>query len=122
MASDLHAHLRRRRLAVFIDLKVMAKAIRLRTPFAVARRQAEYVLIDARRIPLGFDEARFIERHLGHLHHVRDGLGYTTTNILRHPHSAHQPLSVVAGHTPRDVRLALRRQTHAAHDAAELAS
>lgn len=122
--SDLHAHLRRRRLAVFVDLKLLAKALRARSPLAMARRQAEYVLIDAQRVPLGFDTTWFLERHLARVQHTRDGFGYTsaapgrpTPRVPPHAPAHPSPFLMGDGHVPLEARLALRRQAHAAHGA-----
>ncbi len=115
MPADLHALLRRRKLAVFVDLKVMTRALRARTPVAVARRQAEYVLIDNLRVPLGFDEERFLAHHLAHVHSVRNGLGYSGGRKARAPATPlHLPF-----HLPHpsggalEPRRALRRQARA---------
>ena len=43
----------------------------------MARRQAEYVLIDGLRVPIGFDAQDLLKRHLAFLDRVQDGLGYT---------------------------------------------
>lgn len=76
--ADLHALLRRRRLNVFVDVKALGRALRKRTPLALARRMAEYVLIDNRRVPIGLDEHAFLERELARVHSVRNGLGYSS--------------------------------------------
>lgn len=108
--SDLRALVRRRGMAVFVDVRGLAKAVRARVPLATARRQAEYVLIDGERIALGFDATWFLERHLARVQSVRDGLGYSAQ-----PRSNHaRPLASLHGsplhhdHVPLDARLALR--------------
>ncbi|MEA3202713.1 MAG: hypothetical protein QOI63_379 [Thermoplasmata archaeon] len=105
--KELHALIRRRGLAVFVDLRAMAQSIRARVPLAVARRKAEYVLIDHDRVPLGFDEADFLARHLARVHHARNGMGFTA------PHAPRISRELRPVPAPSlEVRIALRREDH----------
>jgi hypothetical protein len=121
MASDLLALLRRRRIHVFVDLKVLTRALRARTPVAVARRQAEYILLDNQRVPLGFDDSRFLDATLARVQAVRNGMAYTRGGVVRPkpaaplPQPLHLPPSpgrAPAGVGASEARLALRRQAH----------
>ncbi|MES2153746.1 MAG: hypothetical protein V4510_01265 [bacterium] len=76
MRSTLNALLKRRGLKIFVDSKAFLRGLREHQPFAAARRLAQYVLIDNRRVPVGPD-GRDVLAKLERLHHVRDGLGYT---------------------------------------------
>lgn len=77
MASTLHSILKRRGLKVFLDVRLLARGLKARLPFAAARRHAEYVLIDHHRVPVGYDAVGLARMHLERLSHVREGLGYT---------------------------------------------
>ncbi len=94
MASDLHALLKKRGFSIYVDLRLLGRALRDRLPFAAARRRAEYVLIDARRIPLGYDMADFTRRFLTGVR-IQDGLGFT-----RHGPSGQAPRLVDHGADP----------------------
>ncbi|MCA1819413.1 MAG: hypothetical protein LC620_05075 [Halobacteriales archaeon] len=104
----LHSLIRKRGLAVFVDLRAMAHSVKARVPLAVARRKAEYVLIDHARVPLGFDDADFVERHLSRVHHARHGMGFTA------PHTARVSRELLPPPLPSlEVRIALKREDHA---------
>lgn len=106
--KTLHALLRKRGLAVFVDLRAMAHSIRARVPLAVARRKAEYVLIDHARVPLGFDDADFVARHLARVHHARHGMGFSQ------PHATRVDREMLPPPLPSlEVRIALKREDHA---------
>ncbi len=104
MASDLHVLLRRRRLHVFVDLKAMTRFVKQRWPLAVARRRAEYVIIDRERVPLGYDEHRFVDAHLARIVDVRNGLGYTRPQGL----GVHHAPPILPSHLPAEHHLPVR--------------
>lgn len=103
--KDLHPLIRGRGLAIFLDVRAMARSLRARVPLAVARRRAEYVLIDHDRVPLGFDDNDFVARHLARVHHSRHGMGFSTPHMTRVSREL-QPLPPPS----LEVRIALRRE------------
>jgi hypothetical protein len=105
MKRELHSLIRKRGLAIFLDVKAMAASLKARVPLAVARRKAEYVLIDHDRVPLGFDDADFLARHLARVHYARHGMGFSAPHAPRVSHEL-QPLPAPS----LDVRIALRRE------------
>ncbi|MEA3144528.1 MAG: hypothetical protein QOG31_1852 [Thermoplasmata archaeon] len=105
--KQLHSLIRKRGLAIFLDLRAMAHSVKARVPLAVARRKAEYVLIDHERVALGFDDADFVARHLSRVHHARHGLGFSE------PHAPRVSREMRPAPLPSlEVRIALRREDH----------
>jgi hypothetical protein len=103
----LQSLIRKRGLAVFLDVRAMAHSIRARVPLATARRKAQYVLIDNDRVPLGFDDADFVARHLARVHHARHGMGFSA------PHAPRIQREMLPAPLPSlEVRIALRREEH----------
>jgi hypothetical protein len=105
--KELHSLIRKKGLAIFLDVRAMARSIRARVPLAVARRKAEYVLIDHDRVPLGFDDGDFVARHLARVHHARHGMGFSAPHTPRVSREL-QPLPLPS----LEVRIALRREDH----------
>ncbi len=105
MSSQLHKQLKAHGLTVFVDAKQFLRGLRSRLPWSVARRQAEYVLIDHHRVPVGVDLAALMQRHLARLDHVRDGLGYTHASAVPRPAPA-QPAGRVNAPAPMSTRAA----------------
>lgn len=103
--GELHSLIRRRGLAIFLDVRAMARGLKERVPVAVARRRAEYVLIDHARVPLGFDDGEFLARHLARVHSTRHGMGFSAPRTARISREVQpQPPPTL------DVRVRLRRE------------
>lgn len=79
--SDLRARLKHMGFSIYVDLRRFGEALRERLPWPTARRRAEYVLIDGKRVPISLDAAEFERKYLRDVK-VQDGLGFRT-----HQHS-----------------------------------
>ena len=80
MTADLRSTLKNHGLSIYTDVGALAGGMRQRLPFAAARRRAQYVLIDLKRVPLGQGEGSLSPVHLGGIR-VLDGLGYTRQDV-----------------------------------------
>ena len=103
--KPLHSLIRKKGLAIFLDVRAMARSLKARVPVAVARRRAEYVLIDHARVPLGFDDADFLANQLSRVHYARHGMGFSAPSVPRVSREL-RPVPLPS----LEVRIALRRE------------
>jgi len=110
--EDPHAAVKQHRLRIFLDMRELARGLRGHLSFAAARRHAEYVLIDYRRVTL--DAADRVARALSRLARVQDGMGFSAKPAALDRNAQHL-LPAARRPTARMPKLPVRRHVGVQH-------